>query len=797
MLQLGAIDINTNIYTPPYKAIKLSKYKCIECNEEVIFKKGEKRKPYFSHYAQTVCNYYDSPNESQLHKDAKLLLCELLNNKKKIIINSICCICNKKTTTEILYDDNSKAQTEYKNIKNNFIPDVVLLSNDKIKYIFEIYVTHKQKDRIEQWFEINAKDLITICSYQKEILNIDCIRTNKYCCNNFCVKQKFNDLILNFISNDNKNITKEINNKQYHIDIYSKEENRGIKIVDIDTINEDTFIIDKLFNLDFIINVEKQFISKVEMGNFIICETGRFNEDYIFINRKFGDIIKNIKNNIYLYTSYNKWLKLIDRNTCIIEVDNNKKSVWLCEILDFNDLVENSCLKNIINDDGIKYFNSITKKFQKNKIIYARCDKSMILLDDIHRNYVNNVNLLNNNIIAIKSVAGSGKTTTLLNIAKTHSKKKILYLAFNKSLINEIENKNIKNLYPMTIDSLIYNIWKKIKNIKINPKIIDITPNELNNIGNFFKNKEYGFKKYFAQHYNKFCDNVNILTIQEYCYKILKKSSKPLEILWNDNIKNKFTTYNGLRKLALIDHWFKDIIDKEYDMIFVDESEDFNLIMLKILLNDTTIPKIFVNDPKQSIYDFCGCINTFNYLPKETLIIEFYSTFRIGNPTCEIIKSNFNDLYMFSKSKNETHYFDENIEINEKYVYLFRSWRKLLNTATTMKNIWIYSFNKQVEKMYNLLNTVKYMDEEELESFEDDLPKFLSSLTEEKFDELINNIENNLVDKDDAICKMYTIHSFKGLENKIIKIADDIDGVEEENLYYIALTRGSKIIIDA
>ena len=29
ILQLGALDINTNIYTPPYSAIKSSKYKCI------------------------------------------------------------------------------------------------------------------------------------------------------------------------------------------------------------------------------------------------------------------------------------------------------------------------------------------------------------------------------------------------------------------------------------------------------------------------------------------------------------------------------------------------------------------------------------------------------------------------------------------------------------------------------------------------------------------------------------------------------------------------------------------------
>ena len=70
-----------------------------------------------------------------------------------------------------------------------------------------------------------------------------------------------------------------------------------------------------------------------------------------------------------------------------------------------------------------------------------------------------------------------------------------------------------------------------------------------------------------------------------------------------------------------------------------------------MLLNDTTIPKIFVGDPKQSIYDFRGCVNAFNYLPKEALIIEFYSTFRVGNPACDIIRSKFKECWMVSKSK--------------------------------------------------------------------------------------------------------------------------------------------------
>jgi hypothetical protein len=139
-------------------------------------------------------------------------------------------------------------------------------------------------------------------------------------------------------------------------------------------------------------------------------------------------------------------------------------------------------------------------------------------------------------------------------------------------------------------------------------------------------------------------------------------------------------------------------IDTNYDLIMIDETQDFDMIMLKMLLNDTTIPKIFVGDPKQSIYDFRGCINAFNYLPKEALIVEFYSTFRIGNPACDIIRSKFKECWMISKSKNETN-FVNSFEPNEKYVYLFRSWRVLLQTAENTKNIWIYSYDKKINEI--------------------------------------------------------------------------------------------------
>ena len=799
-LQFGAIDITTELYTPPYKATKNTQYKCTCCNELVIFKKGEIKKPHFSHYSKSQCQYYDHPNESQIHKEAKLLLCYLLNSKRKIIINNTCCNCLINIDTEIKYKTCSEAYTEYRVTDNDIINiyDVVLLSKNKIKYIFEIYNTHKQNRNCNNWFEIDATELINLnIEDNNETINLNCIRKNIYCCETFCNKQNFKEILLNFVDKGVTNIFKDNN----VIDIYFEKENKGINIININQINEDIIKIDNLFNLNWIINVEKQYFTKIKIGNYYICETLKYGS-YQYIKNTFDDIIGSIKNNIFLYTGCNKWLKLINRIVYTVKIDKIEKNIWFCESCDFNYVMENTCLKHFINQKGIIYFNSITKKIPKINIINAKCDNSMILLDDIHRNYINNPKLLNHNIISIKSVAGSGKTTTLLNLAQTHFDKKILYLAYNKSLINEIENKikklNIKNLYPMTIDSLIYNVWKKNKKINTNPKIIDITPNELGNLYPWIKNKPYGMKKYYIKHYNNFCKNAEILNIEDYCKKILNKEIPFLVSLWNDNIKNKFITYEGLRKQTLIYHFCKNNIDNNYDAIFIDEAQDFDLRMLKILLNDTIIPKIFVGDPKQSIYEFNGCINTFDYLPKDSLNINFYSTFRIGNPTCQIIINAFKDLQMFTKNINETRYEDDdNFTINENYTYLFRSWRHLLNTAKDIKNIWINNFEKQSNKMLKLIDAIQYMDDDEIKLFEDDLPKFLSSITKNELENLLDIIENNCVSFIDATCKMYTIHSYKGLEDDIIKIADDLDGNEEENLYYVALTRGKKIIIDS
>jgi superfamily I DNA/RNA helicase len=501
-----------------------------------------------------------------------------------------------------------------------------------------------------------------------------------------------------------------------------------------------------------------------------------------------------------LYTGYKTWIWLSDRESYRVEIDNKLRNVWIGEICYFQDVLDNTCLQYIITDKGIENFNSINNELDSVSIIYARCKKSMFLLDEIHRKYVNIHNFKTNDIVAIKSVAGSGKTTSLLNLSKIHNNKRVLYIAFNKSLITEIKDKiksqSIQNMFPFTFDALLYKLFISIKGYE--PEIIDLRPQFISNIIPFLDGKPYKVREYYCNKFTQFCNDADINDIRSFCLKIIGDKKPLLEQMWDKVKQEKLITFESIRKQAYINKWFKSFIDTNYDLIMIDETQDFDMIMLKMLLNDTTIPKIFVGDPMQSIYDFRGCINAFNYLPKDALIVEFYSTFRIGNPACDIIRSKFKECWMISKSKNETN-FVNSFELNEKYVYLFRSWRVLLQTAENTQNIWIYSYDKKINEIRNLhkkLSNRTYMDDVD-NKFEDDLPKFLTSITSQQLENLLNNINTNIVNFEDSVVKFYTTHSYKGMENEIIRLSNDINICEDENIYYVAITRGmKKILID-
>jgi len=191
---MGAINKTTNSYEYPKIANKINKYKCPFCETNVIFRNGKIKKPHFAHYkSDNPCSYYEHPNETQIHKDAKLLMKTVLDNKRLINIYRKCYYCYEDpedflNITKEEYNDNVSAVIEHKfNYNNsNRSADVALLHNKKIKYIFEICYKNptKEENRPEPWFEIKAETLINETNSGENIneegeINIECIRDYK------------------------------------------------------------------------------------------------------------------------------------------------------------------------------------------------------------------------------------------------------------------------------------------------------------------------------------------------------------------------------------------------------------------------------------------------------------------------------------------------------------------------------------------------------------------------------------------------------------------------------------------
>lgn len=68
--ELGACELETENYVLPFLATKDKIYACPRCDEVVILKKGEIKKPHFSHKPGNECNFYCG-GESATHFNAK------------------------------------------------------------------------------------------------------------------------------------------------------------------------------------------------------------------------------------------------------------------------------------------------------------------------------------------------------------------------------------------------------------------------------------------------------------------------------------------------------------------------------------------------------------------------------------------------------------------------------------------------------------------------------------------------------------------------------------------------------
>jgi len=191
---MGAVEIETSNHVYPAVALKGRNYKCPECQNPVIFRNGKIKAKHFAHKANSNCSFYDHPNESQLHREAKRQMCAHLNNKRSLIIQRKCLTCPQMKEYELskFYTESCCAKEEHNFDYNNskYSADVALLDNDKILLICEILHTHKTAEdrRPEPWVEVRSIDVINQINSSGSIPNLNCMRNPILC--ESCVKKQ-------------------------------------------------------------------------------------------------------------------------------------------------------------------------------------------------------------------------------------------------------------------------------------------------------------------------------------------------------------------------------------------------------------------------------------------------------------------------------------------------------------------------------------------------------------------------------------------------------------------------------
>jgi F-box protein, helicase, 18 len=431
--------------------------------------------------------------------------------------------------------------------------------------------------------------------------------------------------------------------------------------------------------------------------------------------------------------------------------------------------------------------------------------------------------------IKINAVAGSGKTTTIIEYARARPKNsKILYLAFNKSVKLEAAKKfagqGLRNVKVETAHSLAYKSIVFKHGYTVRPQ--GYKTNEIAELLSLAGNGEKHAEYIVANHINKFIAyfcNSDKQKVQELNY---------LDIVTDNKARAFVKTFYGYiesQARLLLDKMNKAEIEithdfylkkfqlespvLNFDYILFDEGQDASPAMLDIFLKQPAV-KVIVGDTHQQIYGWRFAVNSLEKADFTTFHLS--TSFRFGqdiaNLAMEVLhwknhleeyrpipitgmgnstagktkavlaRTNLGLLlkaieYVTEKENIQHIYFEGNIN---SYTYADEG-------ASLYDVLSLYNGKHHFIKD-QLIRVMKDLDELEdyIEKTEDPQLGMMVSIVKEYGNEipaLIKSIKDRHVDNDDkdkAEIVFSTIHRCKGMEYDSIQLVNDF--ITEEKL---------------
>jgi superfamily I DNA/RNA helicase len=442
--------------------------------------------------------------------------------------------------------------------------------------------------------------------------------------------------------------------------------------------------------------------------------------------------------------------------------------------------------------------------------------------------------------LALEAVAGSGKTTTIVN-SLDFVKGKTAFIAFNKHIANELQQRAPAHVEAMTLNKFGHRIcmswfdnarfdqfkignllrkiidevtfWRILKNVervisilKASMILEDIDQRDINQIINQF---ELVVAK---NDYDKFID--------------------VCQFIWRTEISTMDRTSINFDDQIYLPILFNMPIPK-YETTFIDEAQDMNIVQVELLKR---IPgrKIAVGDPNQAIYGFRGAASdAFGLMQREMQmkLLPLDVCFRCGK---NIIKAAQEFVPHIRAHENAIDGDVHECTLDEFHragydskdtVVLCRTTAPLVKECMRLvrskQSAYVKGheigkdLNKLADKIFRFgYNSSAIWDHYgKMEKILRNKPTVLEHLSDqcEMLDVLIEDNESigqlkrtiGQVFKDDGSGLMFcTVHRSKGLEAKVVYILrPDLmphpkgNAQEERNLKYVAITRAKERLI--
>lgn len=245
----------------------------------------------------------------------------------------------------------------------------------------------------------------------------------------------------------------------------------------------------------------------------------------------------------------------------------------------------------------------------------------------------------NSRNIVVQALAGTGKTTTLVEFTRHHKDKTFLYVAFNKAIVEEAETKFPKNVTVKTVHKIAYQWFCQNYPNKVVAPFIPFAKLE-----SFFKSKNMSpkfpeikminnlLKLFYASDLENIEDTVN-----ELGNGFSEEDIKKAKLIFND-LKSK----NGV--LTITHDFYLKLyhlanVQLDYDYILFDESQDSNDVITGIIVAQKTA-KVFVGDKHQAIYQFRGSRDALTGFEKRADDVFYLThTFRYGDNLAKLASS--------------------------------------------------------------------------------------------------------------------------------------------------------------